>query len=440
MKKVSVNWVLLLTICLFTSAALAEDPYQIAWSRQLGTSDYDWSYSVAVDNTGNSFITGLTKGSLGGTNFGDYDAFLAKYDSDGNLLWTEQLGTSSVDGSWSVAVDGAGNTFISGKTEGNLGGINAGREDAYLAKYDPDGNHLWTNQLGTSTLDFSHSVALDGIGNIFISGYTGGSLGGTNAGASDAFLTKYDPAGNLLWTEQLGTSSKDLSYSVVLDSSGNAFISGYTEGNLGGTNTVYDDAFLAKYDPDGTLLWIEQLGTSDYDESFSVAVDASGNAFISGLTEGSLGGTNVGSRDAFLSKYDPAGNLLWTEQLGTNEHEKSWSVAVDASGNAFISGNTYGSLGGTNAGLDDAFLAKYDTAGNLLWTEQLGTSHYDRSTSVAVDAVGNVFISGNTYGSLGGTNASSSDAFLVKFAVPEPGSLILLGLGGLALLRKRRRQ
>jgi len=392
---------------------------------------------VAVDTSGNAFISGYTLGSLGGTNAGSYDAYLTKYDPAGNLLWTKQLGTSADDRSYSVAVDGSGNAFISGFTDGSLGGLNAGFNDAFLAKYDTVGTLLWTEQLGTSANDDSYSVAVNGSGNAFISGWTQGSLGGPNAGGYDAYLAKYDPAGTLLWTEQLGTSNYDNSYSVAVNGSGNAFISGWTQGSLGGPNAGGYDAYLAKYDPAGTLLWTEQLGTSANDLSYSVAVDGSGNAFISGYTQGSLGGHNAGCGDAYLAKYDPTGNLLWAEQLGTSKWDASYSVAVDGSGNAFISGYTSGSLGGPNAGSSDAYLAKYDTAGTLLWTEQLGTSEGDTSYSVAVDGPGNAFISGQTYGSLGGPNAGNCDAFLVKFAVPEPCSLMLLGLGGLALIRKR---
>ena len=189
-ERVTGRWVIGLLLIMLPACGLArgESPYPIAWTRQLGTSSDDGSRSVAVDVAGNAFISGWTLGDLGGTNAGGYDAFLAKYDSDGNWLWSRQLGTSSDDESRSVAVDGAGNAFISGFTEGDLGGTNDGNYDAFLAKYDSDGNQQWSSQLGTSNNDSSYSVAVDGAGHAFISGYTNGSLGGTNAGSYDAFL------------------------------------------------------------------------------------------------------------------------------------------------------------------------------------------------------------------------------------------------------------
>ena len=135
----------------------------------------------------------------------------------------------------------------------------------------------------------------------------------------------------------------------------------------------------------------------------------------------SLGGTNAGESDAYLRKYDSAGNELWTHQFGTSVSDVSYSVAVDAVGGVYITGDTSGSLEGTNAGGKDAFLVKYDSAGNELWTHQLGTSVDDNSYSVAVDSLGGVYITGDTSGSLGGTNAGGKDAFLVKFSAVRPG-------------------
>ena len=345
---------------------------------------------------------------------------LARGESPYPIAWIQQLGTSSGDASYSVAVAASGNAFISGLTRGDLGGTNAGESDAFLAKYDPAGKLLWTRQLGTSSSDYGYAVAVDASGNAFISGGTWGSLAGPSAGGRDAFLAKYDSSGNLLWTEQLGTWDDDYSQSVAVDGEGNAFISGWTTGDLGGPYTG-SDAFLAKYDSSGNLLWKRQLGTPRTDYSFSVAVDASGNAFISGWTLGDLGATNGGETDTFLTKYDSDGNLQWTQQLARRDLDGSCSVAVDGAGNVFISGWTYGDLGGPSAGDSDAFLIKYDPAGTLLWTQQLGTAEYDRSDSVAVDAAGNVFISMCAQNILHTEHdVRYRNAFLVKYATPEP--------------------
>ncbi len=414
-------------VLVLTPAAVAENPYQVAWTAQIGSWNRDVSNSVAVDGFGYAFISGYTEGDLGGTNAGGNDAFLTKFDSLGNELWTQQIGTSSHDRSHSVAVDGFGNAYISGETGGVLGSSSAGSTDAFLRKYDSSGTELWTQQIGTSADDYSFSVAVDGSGNAYISGFTRGDLGGTNAGNLDAFLTKFDSSGNELWSQQIGTSSYDQSYSVAVDGSGNAYISGETDGVLGSSSAGSSDAFLTKFDSSGNELWTQQIGTAHGDVSHSVAVDGSGNVFISGETYlGDLGGTNAGESDAFLVKYDSSGDLLWSQQIGTSSDDVSYSVAVDGSGNAYISGYTEGDLGGTNASGQDAFLTKFDSLGNELWSQQIGPSGTDYSLSVAVDGSGNAFISGYTYGDLGGTNAGDRDAFLVKFENPGPGILSLL--------------
>ena len=257
---------------------------------------------------------------------------------------------------------------------------------------------------------------------------------------------------DLAWARQIGTTTDDYGQSVAVDGSGNAYISGYTYGSLGEPNAGLFDAFLAKYDSSGSVLWTRQIGTTANDESCSVAVDGSGNAYISGWTYGSLGGPNAGDGDVFLAKYDSSGLLLWTRQIGTTTWDVSQSVAVDGLGNAYISGYTYGSLGGPNPnpGYADAFLAKYNSSGSLLWTRQIGTSADDGSGSVAVDGLGNAYISGETYGSLGGPNPNtgSGDAFLAKFSaptavVPEPGTVFMIastvvGFAGIAVRRMRR--
>ena len=416
-KTVFVGMILVLVLA---PAAMAEDPYQVAWTAQIGTSSHDYSYSVAVDASGNSYISGYTYGVLGSSSAGSDDAFLTKFDSLGNEVWTTQIGSSTLDRSYSVAVDGSGNSYISGYTRGVIGSSSAGFYDAFLTKFDSLGDKVWAQQIGTTSIDASYSVAVDAAGNAYISGQTLGVLGSPNAGSSDAFLTKFDSLGNKVWTSQIGTSSDDRSYSVAVDGSGNSYISGFTQGDLGGTNAGGMDAFLTKFDSLGDEVWSSQIGTSGEDWSWSVAVDGSGNAYISGSAYGDLGDSHAGGRDAFLTKFDTLGNEVWSSQIGTPGDDHSYSVAVDGSGNAYISGSTYGDLiePGSSAGGDDAFLTKFDSLGNEVWTQQIGTSGNDYSRSVAVDAAGNAYISGYTSGDLGGTNAGGNDAFLVKFEPP----------------------
>lgn len=387
-----------------------------SWVRQLGSAGADTGGGVWADSQGNVYMAGNTSGSLGGPNAGDADSFLAKYDAAGNLKWTKQLGTSAYDVSDGPAVDGQGNVFIPGITAGSLGGPNAGLNDAFVAKYDADGNLQWTRQLGTAGDEAAVGSAADAAGNVYISGFTNGNLAGTNAGNYDIFVAKYDANGNLQWTKQLGTSAYENSRGAAVDSLGNVYVSGYTAGSLGGPNAGSYDAFLAKYDSAGNLQWVKQTGTTGVDGIRGVSTDQLGNIYVGGFTSGSLGGPNAGGYDAFVAKFDAAGNLQWTKQLGTSAEDQETGVSADGLGNVYISGYTYGSLGGPNAGDRDAFLAEYDAAGNLVWLKQFGTSAYDESRGVSADGLGNVYSAGFTYGSLGGANAGYWDAMLIKFS------------------------
>lgn len=428
---------IVIAMCLFfgcSGIVQAEQPYQVEWAAQIGTSRRDLSVSVAVDSVGNAYMSGYTYGSLGGPSAGSSDAFLTKFDASGNELWSQQIGTSSLDFSNAVAVDGAGNAYLSGATNGRLGGSSPGITDAFLTKYDPSGVELWTQQVGSRLMTTrSFSVAVDNAGNPYISGHVGGS----RSESYDSLLTKFDSSGNELWSQQIGTAERDQSHSVAVDGAGNAFISGYTRGNLDGPNAGGDDAFLTKFDTTGNEQWSRQIGTTSNDYGNSVAVDGAGNAYMTGYTTGgSLGGPNMGGYDAFVTKYDTFGNELWIRQIGSTGQDYGYSVAVDDAGNAYITGDSSGSLGGSMSGETGAYLMKFDTLGNQLWSQQTGTTRVGNSRSVALDGAGNAYISGWTYGNIGAPNAGDEDAFLVKFTIPEPTSFSLITLIGLTLLRR----
>ena len=217
--------------------------------------------------------------------------------------------------------------------------------------------------LGSDQSDYSYGVAIDSNNNVYITGYTSGNLdGNTNAGSYDAFLTKYDSDGDKKWTKMLGSDQSEYSRGVAIDSNNNVYITGYTDGNLdGNTNAGSYDVFLTKYDSDGDKKWTQQLGTSDKDYSNGVAIDSNNNVYITGGTEGNLdGNTNAGFFDAFLTKYDSDGDKKWTKMLGSDKSEYSRGVAIDSNNNVYITGFTHGDLdGNTNAGSSDAFLTKY---------------------------------------------------------------------------------
>jgi hypothetical protein len=387
----------------------------LIWTQQFGTPGSDEGNAVAIDSSGNALCCGSTDGNLGGPSAGNFDAYLSKRSPSGTLLWTRQIGSTSTDIGAALAIDAADNAYITGFTAGSLAGPNLGAEDVYLAKFDAGGALVWALQTGTAGIDSSTAVAVDGFGSVYVSGWTAGSLGGVNAGVEDAFLAKYDSSGTLLWARQLGTSGLDWSAAVAVDAAGNAYICGGTRGNIAAPNQGQQDAFVAKYDASGTLSWSRQFGTSNFDWHLGVALDSAGNVVLAGSTLGSLAGPNQGSHDVILTKYDSSGSLAWIRQLGTSSEDMAQEVAMDGADNACVTGHTHGSLGGPNAGSRDGILIQCDPQGNVVWTRQFGTPSFDFPVSVAVAGPGETYVAGSTSGSLGGPNAGFTDAFLAKY-------------------------
>jgi len=385
-------------------------PAAEAWTRQFGTSSSDTAFGVGVDAAGNSYVAGFTFGTLPGqTSSGDADAFVRKYDPTGNEIWTRQFDPGEVANA--VAVDAFGNNYAVGYGHGY----------AFVRKSDAVGNEVWTRQFGPGPNDNAQAVAVDSTGNIYIAGVTGGTFPSqTSSGGYDAFVRKYDSAGNEVWTRQFGSSADDRAYGIGVDAAGNSYTGGFTYGTLPGkTSLGSTDAFVRKYDPAGNEVWTRQFGSNGADFGWGIGVDADGYSFIVGSTGGTLPGqTNSGSNDAFVRKYDAAGNEVWTRQFGTSSNEDARGIAVDTAGNSFVVGSTLGSFPGfPNYGGYDSFVRKYDADGNNVWTSQFGSASHDLTNGVAIDAEGNIFAAGRVDGTFPGqTNSGGIDAFVRKFS------------------------
>ncbi|WP_168205166.1 SBBP repeat-containing protein [Bythopirellula goksoeyrii] len=404
------------------------------WIEQYGTTASDGGLGVSADGLGSVYVAGFTNGSLVTTST-SRDAFVSRFDDQGNELWTTQFGSTDSDFAYAASADGLGNVYVSGLTDGDLATSNAGSADAFVSKFDSSGSLLWSRQFGTSASDVSYGVYADGLGYVYATGITGGDLNGTNSGKFDAFLRKYDAAGNLLWTRQYGSSESDYAYGVSADALGNVYVSGDTFGDLGGINAGDTDAYVIMYDAAGNLQWTRQLGTTEADLGHGVSADGAGNVFLAGSTQGDLARTNAGSfGDGFVSKFDINGTELWTEQFGTSASEAVFSASADALGNVYVGGNTAGSLAAPNAGSIDTFVSKFDSTGTHIWSGQVGSSSYDSFYALSADGLGNVYLSGQTPGILGNASYGSQDIYLLKFKyVPEPSSLLLtvLTCGGM---------
>ncbi len=420
------------------------------WSQRFGGTTSEISYGVAVDGSGNVLVTGYFAGTVdfGGGNLvsaGGADIFVAKYDVSGAHLWSQRFGGTGFDYGYAVAVDGLGDVVVTGIFQGTVdfGGGNlgsAGGNDIFVAKYDASGAHLWSHRFGSTSSDQGNAVAVDGSGNVVVAGYFFGTVnfGGGNlvsAGIYDIFVAKYDAGGAHLWSRRFGGTSDDYGYGVAVDGSGNVVVTGYFAGTVdfGGGNLVSAggaDIFVAKYDVSGAHLWSHHFGGTGFDYGYAVAVDGSGNVVVTGYFVGTanFGGGNLGSAgswDIFVAKYNASGAHQWSQRFGGTGVDYGDAVALDGSGNVVVTGYFAGTVnfgGGDlmSAGSYDIFVAKYDASGAHLWSQRFGSMSTDYGFGIAMDGVGNVVVTGTFEGAVdfGGGNLVSvgaQDIFLAKY-------------------------
>jgi hypothetical protein len=234
------------------------------------------TFSVSPSSSLSSSTTYKIRVTTGVMDFsGNYLSSQYETSSGFTILFTQQLGTSASDAGYGVTVDSSDNIYVTGYTYGGLdGNTNSGENDIFLVKYNSSGVKQGTQQLGTSSYDYGRGVTVDSSNNIYVTGYTAGGLdGNTNSGSYDTFLVKYNSSGTKQWTQQLGTSSRDIVTRVTVDSSDNIYLTGHTAGGLDwNTNSGENDIFLVKYNSSGVKQWTQQLGTSSEDYGLGVTV------------------------------------------------------------------------------------------------------------------------------------------------------------------------
>ena len=427
-------------------------PLAHRWSQGFGDAGDQLNIHAAVDGSGNVITTGSFKGAVnfgGGdlTSAGDNDIFVAKFDATGNHVWSKRFGDALIQFA-TGAVDGSGNVIVTGSFQGSVdfgGGVltSAGSHDIYIAKFDPAGNHVWSRRFGGTDIDFENSVAVDGSGNVIVTGtfrasidFGGGVL--TAAGiADDIYVAKFDATGNHVWSKRFGDATAESAYGVAADGSGNVIVTGPFESTVnfgGGVLTSAggeSDIYVAKFDGTGNHLWSKRFGDADGQSGYGVAVDGSNNVIATGDFYSSVdfgGGvlTSAGDRDAYIAKFDASGNHVWSKRFGNASSDDIYGGAVDGSGNVIVTGTFYDSVdfgGGalTSAGDGDIYLATFNPSGNYILSKRFGDADDQWGNSVAVDGSGNVIMAGAFAGSVnfgGGVRTSGGgyDLFLAKFA------------------------
>ena len=479
-------------LSMFLSNSLAE-AQNLLWARRSGSGGapsipQDVGQAIAVDRFGNSYVTGQFRNTA---TFGpgqpnqtiltatgaQQEIFTAKYDTNGFLQWARRISTAEGQGN-GIGVDAAGNVYVTGFF--NLSGTFApgegnqviltpfGVKDIFLAKYDTDGNFIWAKQAGSTFTDQAQAIAVDGLGNSYMTGRFAdvATFGAGDANqtvltvgnlSEDAFIAKYNSNGLLQWAKQISGASSDQAFGIAIDGAGNSYVTGgfsltatFGAGEANQTQLIAPvggntDIFVAKYNTSGLLQWAKRNGQGSHDRGFAIAADQAGNNYVTGFFQGSVvfgqGDPNQTTlnadlvEDIFIAKYNTNGALQWAKRAGSSGSEFGQGIAVDVFGNSYVTGYggflTFGpgeaneTIVGT-AGVEDIFIAKYDPNGLLLWAKSAGSGGTDKGLGIALDGLGNVLVTGQFVATAifgqGEPNqtslvsAGSADVFVAKYA------------------------
>ncbi len=419
---------------------------------------------------------------------GEISFDIARYDAtktlviDPVLLYSTYLGGNGPDFGYSIAVDSAGNVYLTGATDSTtfptmspMQATNGGNTDVFVTKLNASGSaRVYSTYLGGSNLDYGNAIAVDTAGNAYVTGYTISTnfpttnpLQANNAGGSaDVFVTKLNAAGSArVYSTYLGGTGGDLGYGIAVDSTGQAYITGWTSSTdfpttaspMQGTNGGGDnDVFVTKLDAAGTSkVYSTYLGGSGSDVAYSIAVDSDGNAYIGGSTlstnfptTNAMQASKAGGTDGFVTKLQASGGArLFSTYLGGTASDYINGIAVDSASNTFVTGATSSTdfpttnpIQASNGGGLDAFVTKLGATGTArIYSTYVGGSGSDQGTSIALDSAGNSYLTGLTDSTnfpttdpTQGSNGGMQDAFVTALNSAGSARLYSTYLGGSA--------
>lgn len=448
MKKNLLTTVLLIFISFITFSQNA----LFDWAKRMGNTvtntNYSTAYDIATDASGNVYTTGYFSGTVnfnpGGTYnltaSGGNDIFISKLDVSGNFVWAIKFGAGQNDAGYSIAVDASGDVYVTGSFRstvnfdpaGSFPLTSAGQDDIFIAKYFSTGTFNWAKRIGTTTPDIAYSLAVDGSGNVYTTGYFMGTAdfnpGGSsfpltsNSGSADVFISKLDAGGNFVWAKNMGGFSDEVGHGIAVDASSNVYTTGYfldvadfdpSGLNADLTSAGGTDIFVSKLNSLGNYVWAKRMGSTLDDDGASITVDASGNVYSAGRFNdvadfGTTNLTSAGSIDIYVTKQDANGVVTWADRMGGTSIDAAYSIAQDASGDIYTTGYfsdvvDFNPGAGTNnltaSGAYDVFISKLNNSGNYVWAKKMGGTGYEAGQSITVNALG--FI--HTVGSFSGT-------------------------------------
>jgi hypothetical protein len=414
----------------------------VIWATSAGSSGGDYAQSIATDASGNVYMTGyfdsatLTFGTTILTNAGSSNIFIVKYDGNGNVLWATHYGGSSNDYAVSVAANTTGNVFITGYFNSPTLAFgatilnNVSNHDIFVVKFDGNGNVLWAKSNGGTAGDYGQSIATDGSGNAYITGYfispalTFGITTLNNTGNSDFFIAKYDGSGNILWATSNGGSATDAGDCIAADASGNVYVTGYfnsptyTFGTTILTNAGSYDIFTVKYDANGNLIWATSNGGSSLEGGDGIAANDLGNVYTTGyfyssaLSFGSTDLTNAGGYDIFVAKFGICIAATFSQSIAICPGQ---SITVGA--NTYFSSGTY---------IDTLVVG--NACDSIVTTYLTIRPTYDTTQNVIINQGDTLFV-GNNFYTIQGSYADTLVAMNGCDSIINTNLTVLMGVG-----------
>lgn len=463
--------------------SFAQSP-NIIWGKRIGGTHDVFNYSVAVDPAGNVYTTGFFQdtvdfdpgaGIFNLVSVGYQNIFICKLDSSGNFVWAKNIGGTGDAGGYAIAVDASGNVYTTGSFRGTVDfdpgiGIynltSGGSSDIFISKLDSSGNFVWAKEMrdsiGGAGYDYGLSIALDPERNVYTTGYFFGTIDFdpdslttfnlASAGGSDIFISKLDSSGNFAWAKEMGGVDESQAYSIAVDASENVYTTGWFRGTVdfdpgsgifNRTSSGGYDIFISKLNSSGNFGWTKTIGGANWDGGQAIAVDGSGNVYTTGIFNGAIDFdpgpgtfnlTSTGIEDIYISKSDSSGNFVWAKRIGGTGNDWSSAIALDASNNVYTTGYFNGvddfnpdtaTFIFTPSGID-IYISKLDSLGNFIWAKSVGGISSNYSESIALDGLGNIYISGffNGYSTTFGsdslinpdTTGATRNIFVAKLA------------------------
>jgi hypothetical protein len=484
-----IRCVLLALLVYGQSLAVRGQNVGLEWGTTTGGNSEDYCYGMVIDDSGNVYSTGVVWLTVdfdpGPGIFNIYswingtDAFIQKLDSAGNFVWALSITGPRSTSSSGIAIDEAGYLYMTGvfyetvdfdPGPGVFNMTASAVRNSYILKLDRNGNFVWARSFagGFQGSDESQAICVDKNGGVYITGAYGGtidfdpSLATYNLSSAtpmnDIFVVKLDSSGDFQWAQTYGDTLTDNGKSIEADALGAIYVSGTFErtvdfdpngSNFSMTSNGLEDIFVLKLDTSGNFIWANSLGGPEDDSMSEIAIDLSGNVYLTGGFQdtadfdpgpATFEMTSNGINDAYIQKLDPNGNLLWAQSRGAASWDYAASITTDSANNVYFTGS-FGNLVDFDPGLDtfdlladphgDVFYQKLDSAGNFRWAYSFGEYGFEEAKVIRIDDLGNTLLTGNYNNTLDFDHSAGvynmtaldlDDIFLIKLKPCSPNT------------------